>query len=1185
MVTSREISRRLAFCLLLAIGAILAPPAAAQTGAPVLLHDIAGSPPANTDTFLRELTPFKDQVAFLDPVHNGPMGIWVSDGTGPGTRLVHLGCQTDDCEGLPEILGTVNGHLLFSSPGEEQFHPLHLWTSDGSRGGTVPLTPAQPDLTVGYLNEGAPMVVTSTAFYFLLCPENRCELWQSDGTPTGTRMAVRYDGPGTLNGLVLAGTRLYSTAFAGNSGRLWVYDTKTGGSALLTAESAAVQFLTAAGGKVFFVALAADPAAGRELWVSDGTAAGTRALTQFEVFDPFADMQWMKAIGERVYFVANDVHHGYELWRSDGTVQGTMRMSDFGFFDALADLKPIDVAEAGNKILFMAKDGLTATRLWISDGRPESTAPFNLCGSTACDLVQGFNEPLIQIGTRVFYSGNVGLWSTDGTVAGTHRFYSTSSPCSPFCTTEYIFQAVQGRLVFVGADAAHGIELWSSDGTGPGTRRLTDVPAGQPVAATVAGTGGATWFVASGRYGNELWVTRGAETRLVADLTTLSGGSDPKQLTAAGDRLFFAACDGLTRSIWASAGTPETTAPVPGTESSCLGNFFPLMAAGGRLFLLQQDDNQIFQIWTTDGGVPLPLTRFTTAQDSPVPGGVDFQGRLLFPAVVAGQLGLWTSDGTPQGTAKTIDLPADVGSIEDLRVAGNEVYFSAFGQQGLALWRTDGTAAGTRKVAADLRARSAFVRLGTQVLFAAESDGDMGLWATNGTSAHLVKAQVGGHDDPPQELTVYQGNLYFFAPGSRGWSLWRSDGTAEGTVEVSAFAGAPTFGFAPPLRFGLTVFAGRLVFAADDGVHGQELWTSDGTAAGTRLVLDLFPGLGPAIRDGLTAANGKLYFAGNDGVHGVEMWESDGTAAGTRLVRDLAPDGASSLPAALTLAGDHLFFAADDNLTGREPWSLPLGGPAGCRPSSTRLCLSGGRYQVEASWLTAQGQSGTGTAVALSADTGYFWFFSASNVEAIVKVLDGQGVNGHVWVFYGALSNVEYHLTVTDTQTGLTRRYFNPLGQLASVGDTHAFGPLGASAANPRPAVATAAASPLPLISERPGRAATVPCQASAQTLCLSNGRFAVSVAWKDFQGHTGKGTAVPLSTDTGSFWFFNAANVELVVKALDGRPVNNHFWLFYGALSNVEYTLTVTDTQTGTTKTYTNPSGRFASVADTLAF
>jgi hypothetical protein len=219
-----------------------------------------------------------------------------------------------------------------------------------------------------------------------------------------------------------------------------------------------------------------------------------------------------------------------------------------------------------------------------------------------------------------------------------------------------------------------------------------------------------------------------------------------------------------------------------------------------------------------------------------------------------------------------------------------------------------------------------------------------------------------------------------------------------------------------------------------------------------------------------------------------------------------------------------------------------------------------------------------------SGDTGAFWFFGADNYEVVVKVLDGTPVNGHIWVFYGALSNVEYTVTVTDTQTGLTRRYFNPLGTLASIGDVHAFGPLGAKSKSPAPQVASP--SPAPEVTTRiDPRIAAVPCEPATGRLCLHAGRFAVSVHWKDFQGNTGDGTAVTLTNDTGSFWFFNAANLELIVKVLDGTLSNGHFWLFYGALSNVEYTLTVTDTQTGTTRTYTNPSGRFASVADTLAF
>ncbi len=115
--------------------------------------------------------------------------------------------------------------------------------------------------------------------------------------------------------------------------------------------------------------------------------------------------------------------------------------------------------------------------------------------------------------------------------------------------------------------------------------------------------------------------------------------------------------------------------------------------------------------------------------------------------------------------------------------------------------------------------------------------------------------------------------------------------------------------------------------------------------------------------------------------------------------------------------------------------------------------------------------------------------------------------------------------------------------------------------------------------------AASGTCTPSATRLCLQQGRFAVEASWRDFQGNTGIGTAVPLSADTGYFWFFWDTNVEVILKVLDGRPVNDRFWVYYGALSNVEYTLTVTDTETGAVRTYFNPAGRFASVGDNNAF
>ena len=77
----------------------------------------------------------------------------------------------------------------------------------------------------------------------------------------------------------------------------------------------------------------------------------------------------------------------------------------------------------------------------------------------------------------------------------------------------------------------------------------------------------------------------------------------------------------------------------------------------------------------------------------------------------------------------------------------------------------------------------------------------------------------------------------------------------------------------------------------------------------------------------------------------------------------------------------------------------------------------------------------------------------------------------------------------------------------------------------------------------------------------------------------------MPLTGDTGYFWFFDEANVELVVKVLDGTAINGHYWVFYGALSDVQYTITVTDTLSGASRTYDNPQGTLASVADTAAF
>jgi hypothetical protein len=226
------------------------------------------------------------------------------------------------------------------------------------------------------------------------------------------------------------------------------------------------------------------------------------------------------------------------------------------------------------------------------------------------------------------------------------------------------------------------------------------------------------------------------------------------------------------------------------------------------------------------------------------------------------------------------------------------------------------------------------------------------------------------------------------------------------------------------------------------------------------------------------------------------------------------------------------------------------------------LCLRGSRFQAEVTWRNPRnGEHGSGTAVPLTGDTGAFWFFTSNNAELLVKVLDGRPSNGHWWVFFGALTDVEFDLTVTDTQTGAQKVYHNPPFTMASRADVDAFADI-PFPAPPQPAVRTAAAVQADL------------------------GDFRVEVSWIDpTTGEARQATGVPMSGDSAYFWFFDAANIELIVKVLDGRLVNGHRWVFYGALTDLEYTVTVTDRLTGATKSYHNPRGRMASQADTAAF
>ncbi len=296
----------------------------------------------------------------------------------------------------------------------------------------------------------------------------------------------------------------------------------------------------------------------------------------------------------------------------------------------------------------------------------------------------------------------------------------------------------------------------------------------------------------------------------------------------------------------------------------------------------------------------------------------------------------------------------------------------------------------------------------------------------------------------------------------------------------------------------------------------------------------------------------------------------------------------------LVLAGAFLAFA----ILGLVP-SPAAAQPSPCIADGNTLCLLDARFELRVEWMNRRnGTSGVGGAIPGTDPTGrsgFFWFFRSDNVELVVKVLDGQRANGHFWLFYGALSDVQYTLHVRDTATGNERVYENPAGNLCGRGDTQAFPVQGGARAGGGPAPALGFPSGGFSAGAGALRTAAAPasgsgsCVPGPRTLCLLDGRFRVEVDWRDPRsGSTGLGGAIP-GTDgagrSGFFWFFRPDNVELVVKALDGRGVNGRFWLFYGALSDVGYRLRVTDMVTGAERLYTNPPGNLCGRGDTAAF
>ncbi len=186
------------------------------------------------------------------------------------------------------------------------------------------------------------------------------------------------------------------------------------------------------------------------------------------------------------------------------------------------------------------------------------------------------------------------------------------------------------------------------------------------------------------------------------------------------------------------------------------------------------------------------------------------------------------------------------------------------------------------------------------------------------------------------------GKLMFNASdGVNGGELWTSDGTNAGTFMVRNIA--------PGNQSAIIILAARgnfALFFANDGVNGSELWKSDGTFAGTSLIKDIFPGTSSSFVSNfaarsqatLSSLGNQVYFAANDGIHGQEIWRTDGTAANTVLVDDITGDSGGSRPTAMAFVAGRLFVSQGRGDVGVELFSRnPMSPPTAIQLSNNTI--------------------------------------------------------------------------------------------------------------------------------------------------------------------------------------------------------------------------------------------------------
>jgi len=775
--------------------------------------------------------------------------LWRSDGTAAGTWVVKNINPDNLDERIYDI--TVSGNKIFFKV-DNTYYGQELWVSDGTEAGTAMIL-APGNTPMYYLTDVSGILYFMRAYW-----GTADQLWKTDGTAEGTVMvddlnaefgAYRATKLTNVNGRLFFvletyydGPELYTNGGTAGSTHLVKDINLFGGSY--------PSYLTSVNGLLCF---AADDGTGRQVWVSDGTDAGTyKASNPNNIF--------VNDFGGINFTVKNkSIYFSGEVYDADGS-----RLCFYNTADAANTVKasnPINpgylsrnlynITNVNGTLYFTVYNGIDQV-LWKSDGSVAGAVQVKNINPGGRN-VYWYKEFTNVNGTLFFsfYDDIHGseLWKSDGTEAGTVIIKEITPglySALPSNLTTNISYIGNNITLFKATDEKKGFELWKTDGTEAGTNLVKNINvttsySSDPYMLTVSADGSKLLFGANDtKYGTELRITDGTAegTQVVRDLFKGFIGSNPTSLVNFNnDTYFFADILDITNHNTSDVTTIKkffkTDGTNAGTKILSVPSLEPIINGNGYVYAVEAASNLLYMI----------LYNYLTFQ---------FE--------------LWRTDGTNPGTyAIKTDMPGYYNII--LKAVGSKLFFSNYDfTYGNELFVTDGTVAGTV----------------------------------------LVKDITAGYNSSNlNSFTSFNGKLYFAADYGYGPFLWSSDGTEAGTSQVKPAILLSTY----------SPFAqanDKLFFTGENKVgQGIELYATDGT--NTYLVKDIFNGPGSSFPNYLTGGDTLVYFFANDGTHGSELWKSNGTREGTRLVKDITEFG-DSYPGSLVTVHNELFFMLYDVL-------------------------------------------------------------------------------------------------------------------------------------------------------------------------------------------------------------------------------------------------------------------------------